>query len=252
MIGGHQLEQRRVGLEQREELDAGRQVAEEEVEVQQRLVGRGGRAQRLQQARHQLGQKLARAGRRGGAIAAVMPAPHDAGRRRRIAEAERLQGRQRARIVVGAGEHQVAAGAGEARRLLEQVGVVAFDAMQAVEQVLLEGPRIRDSPGRWRWPPRRPRRWAGCGSAGRRPSAGGARPCAGSRRPRSARRRSAGATWPAAASARSVSQVARWRSAGLRPPKISCWVWAKNSISRMPPRPSLTLWPSTLTALPPR
>ena len=44
----------------------------------------------------------------------------------------------------------------------------------------------------------------------------------------------------------------RRRSAGLRPPKISCWVWAKNSISRMPPRPSLTLWPSTLTALPPR
>ena len=41
---GDQLEQRRVGLEQREELDAGRQVAEEEIEVQQRLVGRGGRA----------------------------------------------------------------------------------------------------------------------------------------------------------------------------------------------------------------
>ena len=45
-----QLEQRRIGLEQREELDAGRQVAEEEIEVQQRLVGRGGRAQRLQEA----------------------------------------------------------------------------------------------------------------------------------------------------------------------------------------------------------
>ena len=49
--GGDQLEQRRVGLEQREELHAGRQVAEEEVEVQQRLVGRGGRAQRLQERR---------------------------------------------------------------------------------------------------------------------------------------------------------------------------------------------------------
>ncbi len=41
MMVGHQLEQARVGLEQREELHAGRQVAEEQVEVQQRLVGRG-------------------------------------------------------------------------------------------------------------------------------------------------------------------------------------------------------------------
>ena len=35
------------------------------------------------------------------------------------------------------------------------------------------------------------------------------------------------------------------RKAGWRPPRISCWVWAKNSISRMPPRPSLMLWPAT-------
>ena len=27
-------------------------------------------------------------------------------------------------------------------------------------------------------------------------------------------------------------------SEGSRPPRISCWVWTKNSISRMPPRPS--------------
>ena len=134
-----QLEQRRIGLEQREELDAGRQVAEEEIEVQQRLVGRGGRAQRLQEAGHQLGQKLARARRRGRAVAAVMPAPHDAGRRRGIAEAQGRQGLERAGIVVGAGEDQVAAGAGQAGRLLEQPRVVAFHAMQVVEQVLLEG-----------------------------------------------------------------------------------------------------------------
>ena len=35
------------------------------------------------------------------------------------------------------------------------------------------------------------------------------------------------------------------RNCGLRPPAISCWVCAKNSISRMPPRPSLMLWPAT-------
>ena len=68
-----------------------------------------------------------------------MPAAHDAGRRRGIAEAQRRQGLERAGIVVGAGEDQVAAGAGEARRLLEQPRVVAFDAVQVVEQVRLEG-----------------------------------------------------------------------------------------------------------------
>ena len=138
-----QLEQRRVGLEQREELHAGRQVAEEEIEVQQRLVGRGGRAQRLQEARHQFGQELAGARRRGGAVAAVMPARTMPAAADGIAKAQRAQGLERAGIVVGAGEDQVAAGAGQARRLLEQPRVVAFDAMQPVEQVLLEGRRNR-------------------------------------------------------------------------------------------------------------
>ena len=45
--------------------------------------------------------------------------------------------------------------------------------------------------------------------------------------------------------ARNASQVARTRSWGMRPPQISCWVWAKNSISRMPPRPILMSWLST-------
>ena len=53
-----------------------------------------------------------------------------------------LQGFERAGIVVGAGEDQVAAGAGQARRLLEQLGIVAFDAAQPVEQGLLERRRI--------------------------------------------------------------------------------------------------------------
>ena len=44
---------------------------------------------------------------------------------------------------------------------------------------------------------------------------------------------------------RSMSSVRAPRRRGRRPPKISCWVWTKNSISRMPPRPSLTSWPAT-------
>ena len=43
----------------------------------------------------------------------------------------------------------------------------------------------------------------------------------------------------------SMASVPRPRSAWWRPPAISCCVCTKNSISRMPPRPSFTLWPST-------
>ena len=40
---------------------------------------------------------------------------------------------------------------------------------------------------------------------------------------------------PSAASASSVARTPRRRRAGRRPPWISWWVWAKNSISRIPP-----------------
>ena len=56
---------------------------------------------------------------------------------------------------------------------------------------------------------------------------------------------------PVAASARSAAQVGPTRSAGMRPPQISCCVWAKNSISRMPPRPILMSCPSTAIRPPP-
>ena len=92
----------------------------------------------------------------------------------------------------------------------------------------------------------RRRRRAACGSARRRPSAGDARRGAGSDRRRSARRAASAAMRPAAASASSAVAGRRRRAArGMRPPQISCCVWAKNSISRMPPRPSLMLWPAT-------
>ena len=71
-----------------------------------------------------------------------MPAPHDAGRGRGIAEAQGAKGLERAGIVVAAGEHQVAAWPGQARRLLEQPSIVAFHAVQALEQVVLERLRI--------------------------------------------------------------------------------------------------------------
>src|SRR5205085_7197613 len=97
------------GLEQREELNASREVAEEEVEVEQRLVGGRRLAERLQECRHQFGQELASAGGAGGAEAAMVPLPHHAGGGRGIAKAERAQRREGAGIVVGPGEDEVAA-----------------------------------------------------------------------------------------------------------------------------------------------
>ncbi len=73
------IEQVGIGLKQREELDAGRHAGEEAVEGDERRVGVLGLRQRLDQDRHELGQPLARAGRAGGRIAAVVPVADGAG-----------------------------------------------------------------------------------------------------------------------------------------------------------------------------
>src|ERR1700730_4784324 len=72
----------------------------------------------------------------------MVPAPHDPGGSRRGLEAERAESLQSTRIVVSAGEDEIAAGACEAWRLLEQAGIVTLDAAQALEQVLLERPEV--------------------------------------------------------------------------------------------------------------
>jgi hypothetical protein len=50
---------------------------------------------------------------------------------------------------------------------------------------------------------------------------------------------------PAALDQRRERRKRIGRAARMPPPAISCWVCTKNSISRMPPRPSLMLWPAT-------
>src|SRR5258708_3948653 len=60
----------------------------------------------------------------------------------RLVDAQWAQRFERAGIVAGAGEAQVAARARQARRLLEQPRVVAFDGAQPLQQFRLEGGRI--------------------------------------------------------------------------------------------------------------
>jgi len=51
--------------------------------------------------------------------------------------------------------------------------------------------------------------------------------------------------FPALTSASIAPRVVGERRLGSLPPRISCCVCTKNSISRMPPRPSFMLWPAT-------
>ncbi len=137
---GQQVEQPRVGVEHREELDPGGQAGEELVELAQGEVGLRRLAQRPQQRRHELGQQLAAARRAGRPVPAVVPGAHEVEDLLALAEAERLEGRQGARLGLAAGEHQVAGGR-ERRRLLEQLGVVGLHRAERSEQRGAEGGR---------------------------------------------------------------------------------------------------------------
>ena len=121
-------------MQQREQLDAGRQAGEEGVEADQRLVGAAGLAEGLQQRRRQLGQPLARLGRLRRAVAAEMPAANDPADVARPLEAEARQRLQRVGIVDVAGEDEVADAGRKLRRRLEQRRIVALDGVQRLPE----------------------------------------------------------------------------------------------------------------------
>ncbi len=134
---------------------------------------------------------------------------------------------------------------GQRRRRLEQIGIVVAHRARASPsapwRTRLDVVIRRPS----RPPPRGPRRpRAACGSARRRSSGGSARRVRSSAIGRARSSRCAASIHsPFASVVERLERAARPRSSGLRPPAMSCWVWTKNSISRMPPRPSLMLWP---------
>ena len=133
---------------------------------------------------------------------------------------------QRRGIVLAAAEDEVADLGREARRGLEQQHVMGLDTAGMVQERRLE----------------------------RRARGEAAEACEGGEIVRLERQalRLLVATHLQAMLAPSISTVRRPRSAGRRPPNTSCCVWTKNSISRMPPRPSLMSWPATAMASCPR
>ena len=152
---------------------------------------------------------------------------------------------ERFALTLRRGERQILLPGEERRLALEQLHIMALDRAQMRQQVRRRIRRVRQSreSGQILRALRDPT--AAYGSARRPPSAADARRGARIRTPRSTSSRAAASIQPPAASAASVSTVPRPRSSSWRPPAMSCWVCAKNSISRMPPRPSLILWPST-------
>ena len=147
---------------------------------QQRRVGRGGAAEHAQQLGDELGQDLARPRAARRAHAAVMPVAHHAGDRAGSAKPSC------ASVASVSGSSSVPVKtrlprAGEARRLLEQLGIMSLDRRKvrdaarrrktAVSRVAEKGREPGDAALR---------RSAGGASARRPPSAAGARPGAGS------------------------------------------------------------------------
>ena len=127
-----QVEQAGIGVEQREQLHPGRQMAEELVEAGEGDIGMGGARQRFQQLRRDLRQQLAGACAAHGAVAAVMPAADHLGNGGAVGKAQAADGGDRLRVIVGAGEDEVA-GPAQRRRLLEQVGIVVLDVAEVPE-----------------------------------------------------------------------------------------------------------------------
>ena len=78
--GRQKAQQLRIGLQQREQLDAGGKLGEEAVEAAQGGIGIVGGGQGRNQHRMQLGQTFSRLRRPGGGVAAEVPGLDDIGR----------------------------------------------------------------------------------------------------------------------------------------------------------------------------
>ena len=115
--------------------------------------------------------------------------------------------------------------------------VAAQVAPEALGGVAVPACRGSPAPGPGGRP--RPGRPARCGPAARRRAGGGARPCAGSGRRRPAVRRPRGRRSRPRPSRRSATSVFGERRSASAWPCTSWSSWTVNSMSRMPPGPSL-------------
>ena len=99
-------------------------------------------AEGAQQLRNKFGQNLARPLAAGRPQPAVMPAAHQCGNRGRLDKAKPRKSAQRFRIILDPGEDEVA-GAGKARSLLEELGIVPLDRDEMAKQIGVKRIRLR-------------------------------------------------------------------------------------------------------------
>ena len=121
-------------MKQRKQLNPGRQKRQKLVDAQERGIGMRGGTQNAQQLGDELGQDFARPLAAGRADPAVVPVAHNPRDPRWVGKAEPRQGGERGGVVLRAGEDEIARSR-EARRFLEQLGIMLFDRGEMAAQI---------------------------------------------------------------------------------------------------------------------
>ena len=140
---GDALQRLGIAMQQAEELHARRQPGQQRIEAAQRLVGVRLAPAGGEQSGHQRGQQLARPLAAGGPGAAMVPAAHHGGDARRVAKPDPAERRQRAGVVLHAGEDQIAIArkpfGGKPRRAFEEAAVMLLHPRQMRHEDIGEG-----------------------------------------------------------------------------------------------------------------
>ena len=121
-----------IGQQQRKKLHAGRQTAQETIELRKGAIGIGGLAQCLKQGGHQCRQPFTRPLTAHRAHPAMMPAADGGGDMSRFAKPHAGKRFERLRVFLHPCEHQTAALGGERGLALKQAAVMTADGLQAL------------------------------------------------------------------------------------------------------------------------
>ena len=130
-----QLQQARVLLQHGKKLNASRQTTQELVELGQGPVRLTRLSQSAEQCGHELGEDLPAALGARGAVASMVPGPHQVEDPRPVLKTHTAEGFQGPGFRLTAGEYEIA-GPGEGRGLFEELGVVVLHAGQDFDQAL--------------------------------------------------------------------------------------------------------------------
>ena len=139
------VEQSRLGLEQREELDTARQSGQKGIERDERRIRTPRAGDRGEKVRHECRQALSRLRRLHRAGAAEMPAAQDGSHVGRPLEAEAGERLQGLRVVLATCEGEVAGLARKRLLMLEQARIVPLGAHEMMKRLGFQRSRIGEA-----------------------------------------------------------------------------------------------------------